>query len=432
MLIARADAVMRPDEQQGPTILGATLTVTLAALITMIARLYVRIKLIRNVGCDDYVMVSAMALCIAGQCIIIPQVYYGAGRHIEYIDPADFSMAFKLNFITQPLYLFAIALVKISVGFFLLRIAVRLFYRRLIVGIMIFMAVYTIGCFFTLVLQCTDLRIMWDPTVEGTCWTSSTLKTLGYTNSALNISTDLAFSILIPIPMLWNIQMNHRQKASLICILGLGIFASAAALIKLSYLTNYGRSGDWLWDSRNLTIWTVAECNVGIVAGNLPSLKPIFRTILGSTYGRGSRKASQPYGAGLYGAGTHPQHRSVAKNYQSIHSNRTGDGDGEFKTYGAAGEAYMLTTIDAHRDGEKGGDDGGSKSSYSGQSSPARQSTEHIIRSPSKAHTYNGVLGRIAVTTQVDVTESSGSVREEIEQRGSRQYRPGANVKHMV
>lgn len=74
--------------------------------------------------------------CIAGQCIIIPQVYYGAGRHIEYIELPDFQTSFKLNFITQPLYLFAICLAKISVGFFLLRIAVQPFYRRLIIGIM--------------------------------------------------------------------------------------------------------------------------------------------------------------------------------------------------------------------------------------------------------------------------------------------------------
>jgi hypothetical protein len=74
--------------------------------------------------------------CIAGQCIIVPQVYYGAGRHFEYIEPEHFKSSFKLNFITQPLYLLAICLTKISVGFFLLRIAVRPFYRRLIISIM--------------------------------------------------------------------------------------------------------------------------------------------------------------------------------------------------------------------------------------------------------------------------------------------------------
>jgi hypothetical protein len=52
MITQRADAPMRPNENQGPTILGATLTVTIAALLTTIARLYVRMRMIRNVGWD--------------------------------------------------------------------------------------------------------------------------------------------------------------------------------------------------------------------------------------------------------------------------------------------------------------------------------------------------------------------------------------------
>lgn len=55
-----------PFEDQGPAILGATLTVTIAALITMATRLFVRIHMIRNVGWDDYVMISAMIL-VSGQ-----------------------------------------------------------------------------------------------------------------------------------------------------------------------------------------------------------------------------------------------------------------------------------------------------------------------------------------------------------------------------
>lgn len=76
------------------------------------------------------------AKCIAGQCIVIPQVHYGAGKHIEHIQAEDFRQGMKLNFISQPLYLVAICFVKFSVGFFLLRIAVRPFFRRLIIGIM--------------------------------------------------------------------------------------------------------------------------------------------------------------------------------------------------------------------------------------------------------------------------------------------------------
>lgn len=51
-----------PNEDQGPVILGATLTVTTAALITLVTRLYVRIRMIHNMGWDDFVMISAMVL----------------------------------------------------------------------------------------------------------------------------------------------------------------------------------------------------------------------------------------------------------------------------------------------------------------------------------------------------------------------------------
>jgi hypothetical protein len=49
---ALSHAPVRPNETEGPTILGATLTVTIAAFITIVARLYVRLRMIRNVGWD--------------------------------------------------------------------------------------------------------------------------------------------------------------------------------------------------------------------------------------------------------------------------------------------------------------------------------------------------------------------------------------------
>ena len=67
-----------PNEDQGPVILGATLTVTIAALITMITRLYVRVAIIRNMGWDDYVMISAMVLVCHPtlSCRRLPQSLY--------------------------------------------------------------------------------------------------------------------------------------------------------------------------------------------------------------------------------------------------------------------------------------------------------------------------------------------------------------------
>lgn len=92
--------------------------------------------------------------------------------------------------------------------------------------------------------------------------------------------------------MLWKLNVNTRTRFSLLGVLGLGVFACAAAIIKVGYLVNYGKMGDLLWDSRNITIWTVMELNIGIIAGSLPTLRPLLKNILGSVYGPGTVRAN--------------------------------------------------------------------------------------------------------------------------------------------
>jgi len=60
------------------------------------------------------------------------------------------------------------------------------------------MTIYTIGSVLTILLQCTNIRMMWDQTAVGSCWTVKQIKMLGYLNICLNISTDIAFSVGIP------------------------------------------------------------------------------------------------------------------------------------------------------------------------------------------------------------------------------------------
>ncbi|KAI1342837.1 hypothetical protein F5Y15DRAFT_270203 [Xylariaceae sp. FL0016] len=283
-----------PDQNEGPYVLGATISVTAIALITVVLRLYVRFGMLRSFGWDDAFMTLAMALSLSGLGVVIGQVQHGAGRHIGDVDPNVYMTGMKLNFVSQPIFLIVICVVKLAVGASLLRITSTRFWRYLILSIMYFMAFYTTGCFFTIMFQCTDIRVLWNTAIKSTCWDQRTLQSLSYTNVALNILTDLLFAIVIPTPMLWKLNVNRRARVTLFAILGLGTFGCAAAVIKIGYLVNYGLRGDWLWDSRNITIWTVVESNVGIVAGSLPCLRPLFRTVFGSIYGSGSRSRGGP------------------------------------------------------------------------------------------------------------------------------------------
>ncbi|PYI12263.1 hypothetical protein BO78DRAFT_402210 [Aspergillus sclerotiicarbonarius CBS 121057] len=302
-----------PDVSQGPQILAATSITTIIALIVVLARMYVRIFVIRNAGLDDYIMVLTMALSLSGWAVVIPEVKYGAGRHTVYVENTA-SIAMHLNFVTQAIFMWAIGLVKVSIGLFLLRFAPRRSYKIFIWVVMVVMALYTIICFFTLMFECKDIRSIWDENVKSKCFTSTQLLKLSYTNTGLNILTDLIFAIL-PAIMLRHLQVNRRIKASLICILGLGIFACAAAIVKLSVLPNYGRTGDLLWDYSTLTIWVIVESNMGIIAGSLPTLKPLFKQVLGSY---GSQTKTRPYTYGSKQYRLHSLSRSRQGQQQSV------------------------------------------------------------------------------------------------------------------
>lgn len=365
----------------GPKIDAATLTCTVTALVSLLLRLFVRTRLIKNIGWDDFLMAFAMVLCVIGQGIIVQQVNYGAGRHWYDISEDDWAMAIKLNFITQPFYVWARCFVKLSIGAFLLRVAVLPLHRRTIIGIMSFIGLYTLGCFFTIIFQCTNLAVQWDKTATGTCWTPQTLKAVTYTNAALNIFTDIIFALVIPIIMLWSVQMNRLQKWSIISILGLGVLATAAALVKVSYLPGTGKSNDLLWDARNITIWTVVECNIGIVAGNLPCLKPLIRGIFGSlsgssrTTGSGNKNVGSKYLGRSYGTrGT----RGTVRDY---------------------GDAHMMTAMEAEE----------SKDTISAASSAKDASFKED--SP-----FAG-WGAITINTEVDVRTGDGDDRSLTQER---------------
>ena len=101
-------------------------------------------------------------------------------------------------------------------------------------------------------------------------------KHLRYT--AVTISTDFLLALL-PVPLVWQLQLNCRTKITLVCILALGLFAGVAAIIKSEKQKTALTDPDpYVHDT--FTMWRFIEYDVGIVVASLPSLKPLFKHIL--------------------------------------------------------------------------------------------------------------------------------------------------------
>lgn len=62
----------------------------------------------------------------------------------------------------------------------------------------------------------------WDSSISGTCVDREIVARGVYVYSSVNIVLDWLYAIL-PMPLLWNLQMNTRVKLSVMFVLSLGV-----------------------------------------------------------------------------------------------------------------------------------------------------------------------------------------------------------------
>ncbi|KAL1598096.1 hypothetical protein SLS59_007106 [Nothophoma quercina] len=99
-------------------------------------------------------------------------------------------------------------------------------------------------------------------------------------NTVITIVTDFMVALL-PVPLVWQLQLNLRSKVSLIFVLSLGMFAAIAAIVKAEIQKTIFQDPDPFVHDR-FTLWRFIELDVGIVAASLPALKPLFNWFLGA------------------------------------------------------------------------------------------------------------------------------------------------------
>ncbi|KAJ4999996.1 hypothetical protein K4K48_003257 [Colletotrichum sp. SAR 10_66] len=95
--------------------------------------------------------------------------------------------------------------------------------------------------------------------------------------------------------------------------------ATVAAVIKISFLPNYGKHGDFLFDSSDITIWTTVEICTAIIAASIPCLKPLFRAILAGS----SAKYTSKYN----------NHDGYVRNNGTSRTGATGDPQGNIEMF---------------------------------------------------------------------------------------------------
>ncbi|KAL1603523.1 hypothetical protein SLS60_005111 [Paraconiothyrium brasiliense] len=259
----------------------------------------------------DWLMLIAMALSMTITALFIKTVSIGLGRHFD-VSGLAFPLAhmgdfFKYTYVYAILVIFAYSFIKLSIGFFLLRLADRTRWRTFLICTLVFLVAFTIGSTMAIIFQCIPVRAAYDlslkpPLGNAKCYSVNIFKNVGVFNSSVNIATDLLFALL-PIPIVWKLQVNIQTKLGLSFCMALGLFATATAIYKTPMQYHFFEEADFTGKGSWYYIWQQVEMNVGITAANLPTLKPLFarfftslRTMAGSYGSRGGHSTlNTPY-----------------------------------------------------------------------------------------------------------------------------------------
>jgi hypothetical protein len=85
-------------------------------------------------------------------------------------------------------------------------------------GIFAVVAFY-IAIFFRSVFLCKPVALAWNPTLTGSCLK---LEVTPYTTAVFNIISDI-YILLLPMPLIWNLNLKTQRKMRLIAVFGMGI-----------------------------------------------------------------------------------------------------------------------------------------------------------------------------------------------------------------
>ncbi|KAF2020201.1 hypothetical protein BU24DRAFT_477348 [Aaosphaeria arxii CBS 175.79] len=257
--------------------------------LLLLARLWVRMRIQRNVGWDDWLMLAAIVPIIA-LTVIFPLVteVYGFNKHVWDVDPRVFPTQRKYVLVIEVVFCVASGLIKISILLFYRRLSTNAVSKTLIWSLRIsigFIASYSVAFTIVPIFICNPVSAFWDQVNHAKI-------AKGYKYTCLNEGADVfaagviaaaqdLITAILPTFIYWKLQMPFRQKVLLFCIfaIGYGVVALSALRAYASWRIFFS-TYDVTWVAGDNWLWTMLELHIGAMCANAPALKVFFTRFL--------------------------------------------------------------------------------------------------------------------------------------------------------
>lgn len=251
------------------------------ALVAVIFRLWAR-KIQRNTWeSNDYLIVVGLIWALALSVFTMhSNIYWDlGGDDTQYGSPEAIGklvvLQFKALIVGQVTWAVAVTFIRASVLALYIRIFRTRSFRMTCYITHGMNAAFGAATILGACLICQPLSYNWDHSIRGGyCGDQRSLDLfIGIFNLIMDVTV-----VLLPMPVLWGLQMAMGKKLVLSSMFGLGIIICVITLIRIDITRwNHGSNAQQIYSL--LALFTCLEALLGVINACLPVLKPIFNKL---------------------------------------------------------------------------------------------------------------------------------------------------------
>ncbi|KXH62494.1 integral membrane protein [Colletotrichum nymphaeae SA-01] len=267
-------------QDRGMRLFAVQLGFLLAAVFFVLARAYVKTCIVKGLTVEDWLIFGAMLGYTAHGVLVLHGIIYGAtGKHLTEVTVNQAAISLRAWYICEVLYSPITLAIRTSICLVLLRLTFVRVHRLVIYANLVVVWIISFAFFCIVAFQCMPPSYFWRQLYggSGSCNSFNLVPITAVTHSIILAMSDW-FMGLLPIVLLWNVNLNWRTKALVAALLGLGITAGIALIIRIPYVRRFDVSADFLYESIDVAIWSVLEPALGIMAASVTSLRPLFKS----------------------------------------------------------------------------------------------------------------------------------------------------------
>ncbi|KAI0197879.1 hypothetical protein F4808DRAFT_463260 [Astrocystis sublimbata] len=266
-----------------PVVIFQTIALFIVALRLWSRRLH-RLCLQRN----DYAILVALVFSFACTGLFGASINFGLGIHIDQLQLDDLKTFARIETALTCIWGWALLAIRFSIVDTYVKIFVVPWFIKTCYAWLALEIGWAIQNLFGLSFLCQPFDYQFDKSIPGGHCVD--ILAYYYATHVIIFILDIALTIL-PIPVLWSLQMDVRRKLTVTAMFTLGLTINVINLLRIAWREAVA-SPDRTYEYALLLFFTVIEIQLGIILACVPVLRPVMRKLADLYAGSHSKKSA--------------------------------------------------------------------------------------------------------------------------------------------